>query len=329
MNNLDINPLITIVIPIYNVENYLHKCVTSVINQTYTNLEIILVDDGSPDKCGEICDEYEKLDKRIKVIHKTNGGLSDARNAGIDIATGKYISFIDSDDYIDQDYVEFLYNQISKYNTRMAICSHRVLYDTGKIIEKQTDEVSILDSKTVLERILYDEDIDLSTWAKLYDINLFKDIRFPKGRLYEDSATTYLLIDQCKKISIESKSKYNYVIRRSSITNNKFTAKKMDLITSTEEMADYIITKYPDLKSAAERRVMYSYLSTLSQLVNDEKSHFEEEKKIMGYIKSHRYMILKDKRAPKRDKVALISTIGGYSVYKNIWSMYLKLTKRK
>lgn len=329
MSNLEANPLITIVIPVYNVENYLHKCVNSVINQTYTNLEIILVDDGSPDNCGKICDEYEKMDSRIKVIHKSNGGLSDARNAGIDIANGKYISFIDSDDYVDLDYIEFLYNQIFKYNTSIAICSHRVLYDTGKIIEKQTNEVSVLDSKKVLERILYDEGIDLSAWAKLYDINLFKDIRYPKGRLYEDSATTYLLIDKCDKIVIASKSKYNYMIRRNSITNNKFTTKKMDLIISTEEMANYIVKKYPDLKSAADRRVMYSYLSTLSQLANAKESHLNEEKKIITYIKANRYNVLTDKRTPKRDKLALLTTLGGYSIYKKFWVIYLMITGRK
>lgn len=329
MINSEVNPLISVVIPIYNVENYLHKCVDSIINQTYTNLEIILVDDGSPDNCGKICDEYEKKDSRIKVIHKINGGLSDARNAGIDIANGKYISFIDSDDYVDQDYIEFLYNQILKYRTSISICSHRVLYDTGKVIEKQTSEFSVLDSKKVLERILYDEGIDLSAWAKLYDINLFKDIRYPKGRLYEDSATTYLLIDKCDKIAIASESKYNYMIRRNSITNNKFTTKKMDLIISTEEMANYIVKKYPDLKVAADRRVMYSYLSTLSQLANDKDSHLNEEKIIMTYIKENRYNVLKDKRAPRRDKLALLTTVGGYYTYKKFWAIYLKITGRK
>lgn len=329
MSNLDINPLITIVIPVYNVKDYLHKCVNSIINQTYTNLEIILVDDGSPDSCGQICDEYGKVDSRIKVIHKSNGGLSDARNAGINIANGRYISFIDSDDYVDPDYIEFLYNQVFKYKTSIAICSHRVLYDTGKIIEKQTNEVSVLESKKVLERILYDEGIDLSAWAKLYDINLFKDIRYPKGRLYEDSATTYLLIDKCDKIVIASKSKYNYIIRRNSITNNKFTTKKMDLIISTEEMANYIVKKYPDLKAAADRRVMYSYLSTLSQLANDKDKHLNEEKKIMTYIKANRYNVLTDKRTPKRDKVALLTTLGGYSIYKKFWAIYLMITGRK
>ena len=126
--------LITIVIPIYKVEKYLDKCIKSVINQTYKNLEIILVDDGSPDNCPKKCDEYEKKDTRIKVIHKENGGLSDARNAGIDIAKGKYITFIDSDDYVSEDYVEYMYNLLKQNNTKMSTCETQVVN-----IEKETE----------------------------------------------------------------------------------------------------------------------------------------------------------------------------------------------
>ena len=133
--------LITIVIPIYKVENYLDKCVKSVINQTYKNLEIILVDDGSPDNCPKKCDEYEKKDTRIKVIHKENGGLSDARNAGIDIAKGKYITFIDSDDYIDSDYVETYYNKIKNCNYDVVVGGYkRVVDDKVKFILKLKNE---------------------------------------------------------------------------------------------------------------------------------------------------------------------------------------------
>lgn len=321
------NPLISVVIPVYKVEEYLNRCVDSVINQTYENLEIILVNDGSPDNCPKICDEYAKKDSRIKVIHKENGGLSDARNAGIDKATGKFITFIDSDDYIDNDYVECLYNAIEEDGTKLSICSHRVIYDTGRIIEKETKERTVLDSKKVLERILYDEGIDLSAWAKLYSIDLFKKVRYPKGRVYEDAATTYKLIDLCDKVSIASFGKYNYMIRSDSISNNKFTSKKMDLITSTKEMTDYIYNKYPDLKSACDRRLMYAYLSTLSQLVKDKDKH-EEEKVLMDYIKKNRKRILKDRRIPKRDRIGLHSLFGGIKTYKITWKIYSKISGR-
>ena len=154
------NELITVVLPIYNVSAYLKRCIESVIHQTYENLDIILVDDGSTDDSGIICDEYASIDSRITVVHKENGGLSDARNKGIELAKGQFITFIDSDDYIDDDYVEYLYNLIKRYNTRMSICSHTVVYDNGTILNKETGEEDVLSSERVLERILYDEDID-------------------------------------------------------------------------------------------------------------------------------------------------------------------------
>lgn len=218
--------LISIVLPIYNVENYIEKCMESVLNQTYKNIEIILVDDGSPDNCPIICDQYVKEDNRVKVVHKENGGLSDARNAGIKVANGDYITFIDSDDYVDKDYVEFLYNTIEETDADIAIGGHRVIYDSGKIIEKETHENSVLEPKKVLERILYDDGIDLSAWGKLYKRYLFNDIKFPKGRLFEDSATTYMLVDKANKIAINSISKYNYIIRKNSISMLNFHLKK-------------------------------------------------------------------------------------------------------
>ena len=321
--------LISVIVPVYKVEKYLNKCIESIVNQTYKNLEIILVDDGSPDECGKICDNYAQKDMRIKVIHKENGGLSDARNAGINISNGKYISFIDSDDYIDLEYIELLYKTIKKDKSDMAISSHKVIYENGTILEKATKEESILESKEVLKRILYDDGIDLSAWAKLYKIELFEEIRYPKGRLFEDAATTYKLVDTCKKISIISKSTYNYIIRGNSITNVNFSEKKMDLIISTEEMCNYIKKKYPDLEEAANRRLMYAYLSTLTQLIKSNKRNKSVEKRLYGYIKQNSKMILKDKNVPRRDKVAIISTKFGLGFYKIIWKIYEILTGRR
>ncbi len=323
------NPLITVVVPIYKVEQYIDRCIKSIVNQTYSNLEIILVDDGSPDKCPKMCDNWAKKDNRIKVIHKENGGLSDARNAGIDIAKGEYITFIDSDDYIDDDYVEFLYNMIREDKTDLSICSHTVIYETGKIIKKETKVRDILSSEDVLYQILYDCGIDLSAWAKLYSIKLFKNVRYPKGRVFEDAATTYKLIDQCNKISVGSFSKYNYIIRKDSISNNKFSIKKMDLITSTKEMTDYLRKKYPNLDLACNRRLMYAYLSTLTQLAKSNVNDNENKKIMMDYINSNRKKVLKDKKIPKRDRVALNCTKFGYNFFKFSWNFYDRITNRK
>lgn len=321
--------LISVILPIYNVEKYLEKCLKSVINQTYKNLEIILVDDGSKDNSPKICDEYAVKDKRIVVIHKSNGGLSDARNAGIEIAKGKYITLIDSDDYVEKDYVQFLYQLIKENNAEMSICSHTVLYTNGTRIEKETGEHLVLDPKTTLEKILYDEGIDLSAWAKMYKKELFDNVKYPKGRIFEDAATIYLLIDECKKIALGSESKYYYIIRDNSITTKGFSPKKMQLIDSTQEMCDYVKNKYPDLEKAADRRLMYAYLATLSQLANCKDKYPEEQKKLMEYIKQNRKKALKDKRIKKRDRIALYSTIFGFAFYKFVWKLYKKLTGRE
>ena len=322
------NELISVILPIYNVEKYIDRCLNSVLRQTYTNIEIILVDDGSTDNCQKICDEYAKNDNRIKVIHKKNGGLSDARNAGIKIAKGKYITLIDSDDYVENDYVEFLYSLIKESNAEISICSHTVLYENGTKLEKATHENSILDPKTTLKRILYDDGIDLSAWAKMYKKELFDTVQYPKGRLFEDAATTYLLIDQCDKIAIGSESKYYYIIRSNSITTKNFSPKKMQLIDSTKEMCEYVKDKYPDLEKAADRRLMYAYLSTLSQLANSKDKYPKEQKELMKYIKENRKRILKDKYITKRDRLGLYSTILGFNFYKFIWTLYKKITGR-
>ncbi|MBO5397964.1 MAG: glycosyltransferase family 2 protein [Clostridia bacterium] len=323
------NDLITIVVPVYKVEQYLKKCVDSIINQTYKNLEIILVDDGSPDNCGNMCDEYANLDSRVKVIHKENGGLSSARNAGIEIAKGKYISFVDSDDYITNDYIEFLYNLILTNNVKVSICSHTVIYDTGLVLEKATNEHSVIDTKTAIERILYDEGLDTSAWAKLYETKLFENIKYPNGKLFEDSATTCKILCECDKVAIGSKSKYFYLIRNNSITKTNFSSNKMDLITSTKDMGEYVLNKYPDLKKAVNRRIMYAYLSTLSQLANSKEKHLEEQKELLDYIKKYRKEVLADKRIKKRDRLALHCLAFGFNFYKLMWKIYKKVSNRE
>lgn len=321
------NEMVSIVIPMYNVEKYLEKCIKSILNQTYSNLEIIFVDDGSPDRCGQICDEYAKKDKRIKVIHKENGGLSDARNIGIENSTGKYITFIDSDDYIDNCYIELLYNTLINNNADISIASHRVLYEK-KCIDKSTNKEFCGSSKEILEKILYDDGVDLSAWGKLYKIELFNQVKFPKGRVFEDSATTYKLVDLSNNIAVCSKPVYNYVIRNNSISNNEFSEKKLDLIISTKEMTDFIRNKYPDLEAGCNRRLMYAYLSTLTQLSKSKKVNKEIQTQLMSYIKNNRKTVLRDSRTPKRDKIGICSSLIGFDFYRFIWNFYSKISGR-
>ena len=183
--------LISIVIPVYKVEKYLEKCVESVINQTYKNLEILLVNDGSPDNCPKICDEYAQKDNRIKVIHKENGGLSDARNAGIDVAAGKYIAFVDSDDYVSNDYIEYMYNLIKEYNTQMATCETEVINaEKNKVIKPREFEenIEVFSKRDLFYNILFAKKVEINAQNQGTKLS-FKDV--PENEWYY-SAVKYV-----------------------------------------------------------------------------------------------------------------------------------------
>ena len=246
------NELISIVVPIYKVEKYLKKCVDSIQNQTYKNIEIILVDDESPDNCGKMCDEYSKYDERIKVIHKKNGGLSDARNAGIEVATGKYIGFVDSDDYIKEDMYENLYNNMKKSDSDISICGYIEYQEGSKIVEKDlNDQTKIYTNKDAIEKLLYNDKITDHAWNKLYKLELFKenDIRYPKGFMYEDIGTTYLLFENAKKISYNEKIGYYYLRRENSILGKINKKLIFDLLKMTNDRFEYLKNKFPDLNN--------------------------------------------------------------------------------
>ena len=183
-------PLISIIIPVFNVERYLERCVESVLGQTYRHLEIFLVDDGSTDSSGEICEHLKKKDARIKVIHKINGGLSDARNAALDIVRGEWITFIDSDDWVEKKYVECLYEKAVKTNSQISIGSFVTTSGATRTEEKELYNI-VMDNEEAISNLLYQKYYTTSAWGKLYKSELFDKIRFPVGKLYEDVETIY------------------------------------------------------------------------------------------------------------------------------------------
>ena len=241
--------LISIIIPVYKVEKYLEKCIQSVINQTYENLQIILVDDGSPDNCGKICDEYAKKDHRIEVIHKSNGGLSDARNKGLEIAKGEYIGFVDSDDYIEADMYEVLYNLLKQYNADVSICNFYTV-SQGKISIKNADNgINEYNRIEILKGILLDRNIQSYAWNKLYKKELFDEIKYPIGKKYEDIGTTFYLLEKCNKVVVTGKSEYYYINRQDSIVNNVTESTITDYIELIMQRYDYIEENIKELSS--------------------------------------------------------------------------------
>lgn len=225
------NELISIIVPVYNVEKYLSKCVESIQRQTYRNIEIILVDDGSPDHCPEICDRFAKEDSRIKVIHKKNGGLSDARNAGLEAANGAYLAFVDSDDYISNDMIEKMYCRILRDRSDMAICNIDFVDENGNSINRNTIQAK---NVTVEEPQFWRElranyIYCVVAWNKLYVKKLFEDVQYDVGKLHEDEFILHKLVSKCERISFLSEKMYFYLQREQSIMNSKYTVERMDL----------------------------------------------------------------------------------------------------
>ena len=237
----DNTEMLSVVIPIYNVEKYLKRCIDSVISQTYKNIEIILVDDGSPDKCGEICDLYALKDKRIKVIHKENGGLSDARNIGTKAANGKYIAFIDSDDYISSDYFEYLYSLLIKTGADISVC--RMIKTEEDVANFGVDnsklQEQVLSGIEACRRLFFDDlYITLVTaCGKLYNSEIVKKYPFPKGRKHEDEATTCKFYYESQKVVIGNKRLYAYYQNPTSITHSQGDKLNEDIIWALEHRA--------------------------------------------------------------------------------------------
>lgn len=241
-------PLISVVVPIYNAEQYLEKCISSICNQTYQNLEIILVDDGSTDHCDKICDCIAEKDSRITVIHQENGGQAKARNTGIDAAKGEFLLFVDSDDYINKQMVERLHGRIKKDLSDLAVCGYVFLDESGKELGAYVIPDSVQSGFQALELAYAENGFLLNSIIvnKLYKRELFKELRFPEGRLHEDEATVYKLIDQCCLISILSDPMYFYVEHPNSTMTSEYSVRRLDGIEACYERYFYYRKKGGD-----------------------------------------------------------------------------------
>ncbi len=239
------NDLISVIIPVYDVERYIDECILSVLGQSYGNLEIILVDDGSRDASAAKCDEYAKRDSRIKVIHKENGGLSSARNAGLEIASGKYVTFADSDDAMSRTMTEGLYKILCDNKADVSVCSFTT---EPPAEEMQADApVGILDRKSALKELFRNRSMKNFAWGKLYRRDLFEEIRYPRGMLYEDVATTYKIFARADRIAHTGLKMYFYRQRAGSITGNSFSEKKLDIFRALQMQMSFAEENYPEL----------------------------------------------------------------------------------
>lgn len=313
--------LVSIIVPVYNVEKYLDRCINSILNQTYKYLDIVLVNDGSLDRSGYICNKYKEWDDRINVIHKCNGGLSETRNVGIIHAKGKYIVFIDSDDYVSPDYIEYLLGLLKFNNSQIAMCN----YVKGKEWNYQFDNTKDEDNKQVnlpsdemLSCLLYQRLGNSSAWTKIFEKNLFNDISFPVNRIHEDIAIIYKVFSKAKRITYGEGRKYYYYQRYNSIVNSGFDSRKMDYIFFTNECIEYMSINYPKIKKAAISRHFSACCQALSRIPSANACK-KEYSYIKNEIECYRKIVILDKN------VRAINRIAALFSYCNYYSFYLVL----
>ncbi|QSB27960.1 glycosyltransferase family 2 protein [Flavobacterium sp. CLA17] len=242
--------LISIVIPVYKVEKYLRRCIESVLSQTYKFYELILVDDGSPDNCPAICDEYAGIYENIIVIHKENQGVSAARNSGIEAAKGKYITFIDSDDFVDESFLEILKTTLDVHNVSISMCSYKRVNDSSQIEKSKKNEVKVINDFEAMNMLL-DDQSKCAPWGKLYEINLFQDLRFPVGKIMEDMFVMPVIFEKAKFLSIGSQELYFYNQEGESITRSTFNYNKLDMVEAADFWKKHTSLHYPELSEKA------------------------------------------------------------------------------
>lgn len=276
--------MVSIIVPVYNVYEWLKQCIQSLVTQTYNAIEIILVDDGSTDKSGILCDEWALKDNRIRVIHKNNGGLSDARNVGLEMAKGEYITFIDSDDYVLPTFIEYLYDLISINNADMSVCQLISVDENNNILSKGGNSIDkvVKGNYNCMKEYLSGTAIDTVAWRKLYKKDLFKSgIRYPVGKYHEDVWTTYRLISQCNTIAIGSKALYAYRQRNGSIVNSSFSPKHMDAVYGAIQRQEFIDKKYPNLKDLSAVGIVYASNICIMKMA---KAHTNNIESYLNYL---------------------------------------------
>lgn len=320
------NDLISVIIPIYNVEKYLSRCLDSIINQSYKNLEIILVDDGSIDLSSQICMNYVKKDSRINYYKKKNGGLSSARNFGLDIFKGEYVSFIDSDDVVSLDMLKILYDNIKDTNSDISICEVTRFSDKPNFTI--LNDYSIFSKEDVLKIILEDKKICNYAVNKLYKRNVIKNIRYPLGKVQEDVGTTYKFIQNSNKVVYTESKLYGYYARENSISktlNKKFIYDYFSMIEQRQEdLKDYGIDDYLILNKVNVILGIFIDISLNKKILKDKelKNYMDEKLKELKIL----YKIVKNINTTKHNILIKILVIDK-NLFCLVMGLYLKIKK--
>lgn len=320
---LTANPLISIIVPIFNMEPYLPQCIDSLLEQSYSNFEIILVDDGSTDASPAICDQYAQKDARIRVIHQKNGGVSSARNTALNAAQGEYLTQVDPDDWIAPDYLYCLLQLCQHFQVPLSACNHFISTPTHQECRFPDNKKQVvLSAFECCQNILYHGIPDVSGWGKLYHRSVYREIHYPTGKTYED---TYVIADillAAGHLAFTSTPLYYYRIRDNSISRDVFSSAKMEFLEAVDHMTSTILRVYPELQNGAVRRKVHAALSTRRYFVNCEKALYPLRNELEYFVRKNAHTVVKDMRAPLRDKTAILALLLGSRCYDCFWKLY-------
>lgn len=298
-------PIISVIVPVYKVELYLDRCVESILAQTYTALDIILVDDGSPDNSGAMCDEWARKDDRVRVIHKENGGLSDARNFGLNVATGEYIVFIDSDDVIHPDMFRVLLQAMQETDAQIATCEVTHTFEGDAPAYTCDGDLTVLTPSEAIERLWYQTGFYPSACTKMYNRNVFSSHRFEKGLLFEDVEIMHKLLWSAERIVHTPAKLYGYMHRRDSITTARFTARDLDILEIADRMLAFAEETAPLLCGAAQA---YAVTAAMRVELNAPKTaeFIDGRAKAQKWLKEFGFAVLRDKKTRRKTRYALL-----------------------
>lgn len=322
---------VSVIVPVYQVEQYLARCVESLLAQTYQEYEILLVDDGSRDAGGRMCDEYAKKHERVKVIHQENQGLGPARNNGVKYARGEYIVFVDSDDYVSEDYLEYLVYLTGKYHTKLTAVGGVSVWDDKKeerVFENPVDTEECLDTSEALKRMCYSRGFGVAAWGKLYHRSLVERFPYP-ACVHEDLATTYKIVSACEKIACSAKTGYFYYQRSSSLMHARVEEKHLYGITAAQEQLRYMEKYYPEVVPAAEYRCAGKLLEYIPRLLDRTAESKKVFCRIRREMKKYCRNILKNPEAETPFKIRCVAVSAGYRATETVWKLMEKWKEKQ
>ncbi len=323
-NNM--SPLVSIIVPVYNVEKYIEKCVNSLTDQSYDNIEIILVDDGSPDKSGVICDKMSSKNTKIIVIHKENGGVSSARNAGIERANGEYICFVDGDDFVTSDYIKDMLDIAQTQNVDIVTCNQYKIWSNEKKIELFGNDIPlgqyiIKTGINTLSDMLYGKTCYATCCCKLYKKTIFSEIRFPALSMGEDSFTMYNCFLKATNVAHLHKPNYYYLQHQESAMHTDNFDKFYDYIQLSDDFIQTVNDKYPELFLPAVNRLIENNFWVYMKMRNYPERYKNELMHITKNIKKYRSYSLRDKNVCIRTRIACLLSYGGMRILNNIYDL--------